>query len=184
MDDVSVKIERELGPKEDIESTLVHVQHVEHDKSSSSSSSTSSSDDESRAFEKKSEEVASYNNEDKSATAMSEEIPKVAESEVLGNADSNSAVETAAVDNLVKAVAEEVNHAAEISENKSVSDVVESGLNGSEEKLLPSSNGISSVPLEGNEGKNFPSQGTPAESSNVAEKTQDFGPPDYSEKQV
>ncbi|XWS15907.1 hypothetical protein CRYUN_Cryun34aG0042700 [Craigia yunnanensis] len=185
LDDViAVKIEKELEPKEDLESTHVPIQHVEHDKSSSSSSSRSSSDDESQAFEKKSKEVTSYINEDKPATVMSEEVLKVAENGTLGDVDSNSAVETAAVDNLVKTVAEEVNHATEISANKSVSDVVESELKESEEKLLPSSNGISRVELEGNEGKFFPSSGTPtAESSNIAEKTQDSGPHDYSEKQ-
>ncbi|XVF87232.1 hypothetical protein PTKIN_Ptkin18bG0102200 [Pterospermum kingtungense] len=182
-DVISVKIEKELGPKEDLESTLVHVQLVEHDKSSSSSSSSGSSDDESQAFEKKSKEAASYTNEDKSATVMSEEVLKVAESEALGDADSNSAVETAAVDILVKTVTQEVNPATKISENKSVTDVVESELNESEEKLLPSSNGTM-VELEGNEGKLSPSSGAPiAESSNVAEKPQNSGPHDYPEKQ-
>ncbi|XWS19774.1 hypothetical protein CRYUN_Cryun31cG0045700 [Craigia yunnanensis] len=183
LDDViAVKIEKELGPKEGLESTNVHIQHVEHDKSSSSSSS--SSDNESQAFEKKSKEVTSYSNEDKSATVMSEEVLKVAENETLGEVDGNSAVETAAVDNLIKIVAEEVNHATEISANNSVSDVVESGLKESEEKLLPSSNGISRVELEGNERNFFPSSGTPtAESSNVAEKTQNSGPHGCSEKQ-
>ena len=186
LDDViAVKIEKELGPKEDLESTHVPIQHVEHGKSSSSSSSGSSSDDESQAFEKKSKELTSCSNEDKPATVMSEEVLKVAENETLWDVDSNSAVEIDAVDNLVKTVAEEVNHTTEISANKSVSDVAESELKESEEKLLPSSNGISRVELEGNEGKNFPSSGTPtAESSNIVEKTQDSGLHDYSKKQV
>ncbi|XWS12430.1 hypothetical protein CRYUN_Cryun37aG0088400 [Craigia yunnanensis] len=198
LDDVGVKIEKEWEPKEDLESRHVPIQHVEHDKCSSSSSSRSSrsnSDDESQAFEKKSKEeaynlgskVTSYSNEDKSATVISEEVLKVAENEMLGDIESNSAVQTAAVDNLVKpvlSVTEEVDHDAEISANKSVSDVVESGLKESEEKLLPSSNGNSRVELEGNEGKISPSSVTPtAESSNVAEKTQDSEPHDYSEKQ-
>ncbi|XP_022720337.1 uncharacterized protein LOC111278110 isoform X2 [Durio zibethinus] len=189
LDDViALKIEKELGPKEDLESTHVPVQHVEHDKSSSSSSSSSSSrsssDDESQAFEKKSKEVTSYGNEDKSAMVMSEKVLKVAENETLGDVDSNFAVETATFDNLVKTIAEEATHAIEISANKSESDLAESGLNESGEKLLPSSNGISRVELEENEGKVFPSSGTAiAESSNVAEKTQDSGPHIYSEKQ-
>ncbi|XWS18581.1 hypothetical protein CRYUN_Cryun32bG0057100 [Craigia yunnanensis] len=198
LDDVGVKIEKELEPKEDLESTHVHIQHVEHVKSSSSSSRSSrcNSDDESQAFEKKSKkeayklgsEVTSYSNEDKSATVMSEEVLEVAENETLGDVDSNSAGETAAVDNLVNtvlSVTEEVRHVTEISANKSVSDVVESGLKESEEKLLPSSNGTSRVELEGNEGKKFPSSGMPtAESSDIAEKTQDSGSHDYSKKQV
>ncbi|XP_007025205.2 PREDICTED: serrate RNA effector molecule homolog [Theobroma cacao] len=197
-DVVAVKIDKELEPKEDMESTRVIIQHVEHDKSSSSSSrsSSSSSDDESEASEKKSKEEAfnfvpeatSYNIEDKSATIMSEEVVKVAENEKLGDVDSNSAVETAAVDNLVKtvlSVPEEVDHAVEISLKKSVvSDVVEVGLKESEEKLLPSTNGFSRDELEGNEGKIFPLSSTStAESSNVAEKIQESGTPDYSEKQ-
>ncbi|XP_021293856.1 uncharacterized protein DDB_G0271670-like [Herrania umbratica] len=196
-DVVAVKNDKELEP-EDMESTRVIIQHIEHDKSSSSSSrsSSSSSDDESEASEKKSKEEAfnfvpeatSYNIEDKSATIMSEKVAKVAENETLGDVDGNSAVETAAVDNLVKPVLsmpEEVDHAVEFSIKKSVvSDVVESGLKESEEKLLPSSNGFSRDELEGNEGKIFPLSSTStAESSNVAEKVRDSGTPDYSEKQ-
>ncbi|XP_022724019.1 uncharacterized protein LOC111280802 [Durio zibethinus] len=196
LDDVGVKIEKEWEPGEDLESTHIPIQHSEHDKSSSSSSSSSSrsnADDESQAFQKMSKEeaynlgseVTSYSNEDKSV--MSEEVPKVAETETLRDLDGNSAVETAAGDNLVKtvlSVTEEVGRATEISANKSVSDVVESGLKESQEKLLPSSNGTSRGELEGNEGKNFPSSGTPAESSYVVEKTQDSGPHDDSKKQA
>ncbi|XVE51537.1 hypothetical protein DITRI_Ditri02bG0049900 [Diplodiscus trichospermus] len=180
LDDViAVKFEKELGTKEDFESTDVLIQHVEGEKNSSSSSSRSSSDDESQAFEKKSKEVTSYSDEDKSA-----EVVKVAENEILGDVASNAVVETAAFDNLGKTVAEKVNHATEISSNKSVSDVVESGLKESEEKLLPSSNGTASVELAGNQGNFFPASDTPtAESSNVVEKTQDSGRHDYSEKQ-
>lgn len=190
LDDVDVKIVKEWEPNKDLESTHVSIQHVDRDKSSSTSSN-SSSDDESQAFEKKSNEetcnlgsdAASYSTEDKSATVLSEEVLKVAENNTLENADSNSAVETVAVDNLVKnmsSVPEEV----EFSAKNSVPDVVESGLKENEEKLLPSSNGVSGVELEGVEGKNFPSSGIPtAETSNVAEKNHASGPHGYPEKQ-
>ncbi|XVF25542.1 hypothetical protein REPUB_Repub13aG0221200 [Reevesia pubescens] len=189
LDDVDVTIEKEWEPKEDLESTEVPIQHVVHDKSSSSSNN---SDEEPQAVEKKSKgeayilgyEVTSCSNGDKSATVISEEVLEVAENETLGDVDSNSAVETAAVDNLVKtvlSVPEEVDHATETV--LSVPDVVELGFKESEEKLLPSLNGISRVELGGNEGKVFPSSGTPAQSSTVAEKTQDSEPHDYSKKQ-
>ncbi|KAG8494554.1 hypothetical protein CXB51_012190 [Gossypium anomalum] len=166
-DDVfAVKVEGELGPKEDLGSTLVAIRHIKHEKSSSSSSSRSSSDDESQASQKNSEEEAynfvseaiAYGNEDKLATVTSEEVLKLVENEAVGNVDSNSAVETANVDNLVKGglyVPEELDHAAEVSANKSVSVVVETGLKESEEKLLPSSNGVSQVELGENEGKMY-----------------------------
>ncbi|KAH1055908.1 hypothetical protein J1N35_033973 [Gossypium stocksii] len=190
LDDADVKIVKEWEPNKDLESTHVSIQHVDHDKSSSSSSN-SSSDDEPQAFEKKSNEetcnlgsdAALYSTEDKSATVLSEEVLKVAENNTLENVDSNSAVETVAVDNLVKntlSVREEVEFAAK----NSVPDVVESGLKENEEKLLPSSNGVSGVELEGVEGKNFPSSGIPtAETSDVAEKNHASGPHGYPEKQ-
>ncbi|KAA3478126.1 serrate RNA effector molecule-like protein [Gossypium australe] len=182
LDDADVKIVKEWEPNKDLECTHVSIQHVDHDKSSSSSSN-SSSDDESQAFEKKSNEETSYSTEDKSAAVLSEEVLKVAENNTLENVDSNSAVETVAVDNLVKnmsSVAEEVEFAAK----NSVPDVVESGLKENEEKLLPSSNGISGVELGGVEGKNFPSSGIPtAETSDVAEKNHASGPHGYPEKQ-
>ncbi|XP_022715669.1 uncharacterized protein LOC111274914 [Durio zibethinus] len=192
LNDVDVKIEKEWEPKEDLESTHVPIQHVEHDKSSSSSSS---SGDESQALQKKSKEeacnlgseVVLLNNEDKSATIMSEEVQKVVENETLGDVDRNYAEETVAVGNLVKtvlSVPEEVDYATEIPANKSVADVVESRLKDSEEKSLPSSNGISRVALAGNEGKFFPASGIPtAEISNVAEINQESRPHDYSIQQ-
>ncbi|KAE8688246.1 P-glycoprotein 9 isoform 1 [Hibiscus syriacus] len=152
-DVVAVKIEKESEPEENLESTL-------HDKSSSSSSS--SSDDESKASEKKSKDEA-YNF-------------------AVRNVGSNSAAGTADVDNLIKtavSVQEEVDHATEVSANKSVLDV-EPGLNGSEEKLLPSSNGVSRFE---NEGKISSSSVTSAESSTVVNKTQHFESHDHSEKQ-
>ncbi|KAL4331818.1 hypothetical protein GQ457_07G029960 [Hibiscus cannabinus] len=193
-DVVAVKFEKELRPKEDFESTLVTVKHIEHDKSSSSSSTSSSSDDESQASEKKSKEeaynfgseVTSYGNEDKPATLMSEDVPKVVEKEAVGIVNSNSAVGTANVDNLIKtalSVQEEVDNASEVSANKSVPDVVEPGLKGSEEKLLPSTNGVSRLGLGENEGKISSSSGTSAESSTVVDKTQHFESHDHSEKQ-
>lgn len=190
LDDVDVKIVKEWEPNKDLESTHVSIQHVDRDKSSSTSSN-SSSDDESQAFEKKSNEetcnlgsdAASYSTEDKSATVLSEEVLTAAENNTLKNVDSNSAVETVAVDNLVKnmsSVPEEV----EFSAKNSVPDVVESGLKENEEKLLPSSNGASGVELEGVERKNFPSSGIPtAETSNVAEKNHASGPHGYPKKQ-
>ncbi|KAK9022802.1 hypothetical protein V6N11_003041 [Hibiscus sabdariffa] len=193
-DVVAVKFEKELKAKEEFESTLVTVKHVEHDKSSSSSSS--SSDDESQASEKKSKEeaynfgseVTSYGNEDKPATLMSEEVPKVVENEAVGIVNSNSAVGlgTANVDNLLKtalSVQEEVDNASEVSANKSLPDVVEPGLKGSEEKLLPSTNGVSRLGLGENEGKISSSSDTSAESSTVGDKTQHFESHDHSEKQ-
>ncbi|GMI91629.1 hypothetical protein HRI_002832200 [Hibiscus trionum] len=187
-DVVAVKIEKELGPKEDLESTLVTVKHIEHDKSSSSSS-----DDESQASEKKSKEeaynfgskVTVYGNEDKPTTVMSEEVLTVVENEAVRNDNSNSAVGTADVDNLVKTALseqEEVDHATEVFANKPVPDVVEPGLKGSEEKLLPSSNGVSRLELGENEGK-ISSSGASAESSTVLDKTQHFESHDHSEKQ-
>ncbi|MBA0867997.1 hypothetical protein Goshw_007227 [Gossypium schwendimanii] len=190
LDDVDVKIVKEWEPNKDLESTHVSIQHVDHDKSSNTSSN-SSSDDESQAFEKKSNEetcnlgsdAASYSTEDKSATVLSEEVLKVAENNTLENVDSNSAAETVAVDNLVKnmsPVPEEV----EFSAKSSVPDVVESGMKENEEKLFPSSNGASGVELEGVERKNFPSSGIPtAETSNVAEKNHASGPHGYPKKQ-
>lgn len=196
-DDVfAVKDENESGPKEDLESTLVTIRHIKHEKSSSSSSSRSSSDDESQASKKKSKEEAynfvceatSYGNEDKLATVTSEEILKLVENEAVGNVDSNSAVETANVDSLVKSglsVPEEVNHAAEVSANKSVPDVVEPGLKESEEKLLPSSNGVSQVESGENERKNISSSATStAESSTLVENPQHLESHDHSENQV
>ncbi|XVF40224.1 hypothetical protein PTKIN_Ptkin01aG0094500 [Pterospermum kingtungense] len=191
LDDVGVKVEREWEPKGDLESTDVTVHHVEYDKKSSSRSSRSSSDDESQTFEKKPKEesynldseVTSYGNEDKPVTVISEVVLKVAGNETPGDIDGNSAVGTAVVDKLVKTVlpvTQEVGHSTEISANKSVSDVVESGLKESEEKLLPSSNGTSRVELEGN---NFSSSGIPTAESSNEEKNQDSGPHDYSEKQ-
>ncbi|XVE88307.1 hypothetical protein DITRI_Ditri19aG0059500 [Diplodiscus trichospermus] len=195
--DVGVKVEKEWEPNEDLERTHVYIQHIERDKSSSSSnsgSSRSNSDDESQALEKKSKEeaynlgseVTSYTNEASSAAVMSEEVLKVAGNETLGHVDGNSSAKAAAIDNMGKTVlhvTEEVGHASGISANKSVSDVVESGLKESEENLLPSSNGTSRVELEGNEGKIFPSSGTSAENSNNAEITKDSGPHDNFEKQ-
>ncbi|KAL4279520.1 hypothetical protein GQ457_03G036050 [Hibiscus cannabinus] len=189
---VAVKIEEESGPKEDLQSTLVTIQHIEHEKSSSSCSN--SSDDESQASEKKSNdkaysfgsEVTSYGNEDKPASVMSEEVLKVVENEALEKVDSNSAVGTADAYNSVNAalsVQEEVNRATEVSANKSVPDVVEPGLKGSEEKVLPSSICVSRFELGENEGK-FPSSSvTSAESSTVVDKTQLFESHDQSEKQ-
>ncbi|GMI72963.1 hypothetical protein HRI_000965600 [Hibiscus trionum] len=181
---VDVKIKKGCEPKSD----LVSIQHVKHDKSSSSSSSSrSSSDDESQAFKKKSKgkarnigsEVASYNTENKSATVFAEEVPKVAENGAFDNGGSNSTGDTVAVDNSVK-TALSIPEAAK----NSVPVVVESGLKANEEKLFPSSNGISGVELEGVEGKNFPSSDIPtAESSNVAEANQTLEPHEYSEKQ-
>ncbi|KAB2029371.1 hypothetical protein ERO13_D05G154000v2 [Gossypium hirsutum] len=195
-DDVfAVKVEDESGPKEDLETTLVAIRHIKHEKSSSSSSSRSSSDDESQATQKNSKEEAynfvseatAYGNEDKLATVTSEEVLKLVENEAVGNVDSNSAVETANVDNLVKSglyVPEELDHAAEVSANKSVSVVVEPGLKESEEKLLPSSNGVSQVELGENEGKNVSSSATStAESSTVVENPQHLESHDHSEKQ-
>ncbi|KAK8692530.1 hypothetical protein V6N13_075989 [Hibiscus sabdariffa] len=190
-DVVAVKIEEESGPKEDLESTLVTIQHIEHENSSSSCSN--SSDDESQASEKKSKvaynfgsEVTSYGNEDKPASVMSEEVLKVVENEALEKVDSNSASGTADVYNLVNAalsVQEEVVRATEVSANKSVPDVVEPGLKGSEEKVLPSSICVSRFELGENEGK-FPSSSvTSAESSTVVDKTQHFESHDQSEKQ-
>ncbi|GMI82266.1 hypothetical protein HRI_001895900 [Hibiscus trionum] len=191
-DVVAVKIEKESGRKEDLESTLVTIRHIEHDKSCSSCSS--SSDDESQASEKKSKdkaynfgsEVTSYGNEDKPVSVMSEEVLKVVENEAVGNVDSNSAVGTADVYNLVKtalSVPEEVDHAIEVSANKSVPGVVETGLKGSEEKMLPSSIGVSKFELGENEG-NFSSSSVPsAESGTVVDKTQHFESHDHSENQ-
>ncbi|KAG8490762.1 hypothetical protein CXB51_013977 [Gossypium anomalum] len=185
LDDVDVKIVKEWERNKDLESTHVSIQHVDRDKSSSTSSN-SSSDDESQAFEKMSNEetcnlgsnAASYSTEDKSATVLSEEVLKVAENNTLENVDSNSAVETVAVDNLVKNISS-VPEEVEFSAKNSVPDVVESGLKENEEKLLPSSNGVSGV-----EGKNFPSSGIPtAETSNFAEKNHASGPQGYPEKQ-
>ncbi|KAL4279544.1 hypothetical protein GQ457_03G035800 [Hibiscus cannabinus] len=152
------------------------------------------SDDESQASEKKSNdkaysfgsEVTSYGNEDKPASVMSEEVLKVVENEALEKVDSNSAVGTADAYNSVNAalsVQEEVNRATEVSANKSVPDVVEPGLKGSEEKVLPSSICVSRFELGENEGK-FPSSSvTSAESSTVVDKTQLFESHDQSEKQ-
>ncbi|KAE8699343.1 P-glycoprotein 9 isoform 1 [Hibiscus syriacus] len=190
-DVVAVKIERESGPKENFESTLVTIQHIEHDKSSSSSSS--SSDDESQASEKKSKdeaynfgsEVTAYGNDDKPINIMSEEFLKIVENEAARNVDSNSAAGTADVDNLVKtavSVQEELDHATEVSANKSVPDV-EPGLKRIEEKLLPSSNGVSRFELRENEGKFSSSSVTSAESSTVVDKTQHSESHDHSEKQ-
>lgn len=191
LDDADVKIEQGWEPNKDLESTHASIQHVDHDKSSSSSSD-SSSNDESQTFEKKSNEetcklgsdAVSYSTEDKAATVLSEEVLKVAENNTLENVDSNSAVETVAVDNLVKNTSS-VPGEVEISAKNSVPDVVESGLKENEEKLLPSSNGVSGVELEGVEGKNSPSSGIPtSETSNVAEKNHASGPHGYPEKQV
>ncbi|XP_039004330.1 uncharacterized protein LOC120131398 [Hibiscus syriacus] len=184
-DVVAVKIEKEWGPEENLESTLVTVQDIEHDKSSSSSS-----DVESEASEKKSKdeaynfgsEVTAYGNDDKPVSVISEDVLKVVENAAVRNVGSNSAAGTADVDNLVKtavSVQEEVDHATEVSANKSASDV-DPGLNESEEKLLPSSNGISRFE---NEGKISSSSVTYAESSTVVDKTQHFESRDHSEKQ-
>ncbi|KAK8580566.1 hypothetical protein V6N13_143646 [Hibiscus sabdariffa] len=189
-DVVAVKIEKESGPKEDLESTLVTIQHIEHEKISSSCSN--SSDDESQASENKSKvaynfgsEVTSYGNEDKPTSVLSE-VLKVVENEALEKVDSNSAVGTADVYNLVNAalsVQEEVDHATEVSANKSVPDVVEPALKGSEEKVLPSSICVSRFKLGENEGKISSSSVTSAESSVVLDKTQHFESHDRSEKQ-
>ncbi|PPD84072.1 hypothetical protein GOBAR_AA37111 [Gossypium barbadense] len=162
-DDVfAVKVEDESGPKEDLETTLEEAYNFVS-------------------------EATAYGNEDKLATVTSEEVLKLVENEAVGNVDSNSAVETANVDNLVKSglyVPEELDHAAEVSANKSVSVVVEPGLKESEEKLLPSSNGVSQVELGENEGKNVSSSATStAESSTVVENPQHLESHDHSEKQ-
>ncbi|XP_039049207.1 uncharacterized protein LOC120190150 [Hibiscus syriacus] len=188
-DVVAVKIEKELGSQEDLESTLVTVQHIEHDKSSSSSRSNSDDESEKKSKEEAynfGSEVAAYGNEDKLATVMSEEVLKVVENEAVGNVNGNSAVGTANVDNLVKtafSVQEEADHATEVSANKSVPDVVEPGLKGSEEQLLPSSNGVSGLELRETEGKISSSSGNSAESCTVVDKTQHFESHDHSEKQ-
>ncbi|KAE8728731.1 P-glycoprotein 9 isoform 1 [Hibiscus syriacus] len=185
---VDVKIEKGWELTNDLESTHVSIQHVELDKNSSSSSS---SDDESQVSEKKSKEeacnigseVASYNIENKSATVLAEDVPKVAEHGAFENGDSNSAGDIVAVDNAVK-TALSMPELSETSEKNSVPDVVESGLKANEEKLLPSSNVISGVKLEGAEGKDFPSLDIPtAETNNFAETNQTLEPHEYSEKQ-
>ncbi|GMI85962.1 hypothetical protein HRI_002265500 [Hibiscus trionum] len=190
LDDIDVKIEKVWEPKNDLESTLVSIQHVEHDKSSSSSSgsssgksSCSSSDDESQAFKMKSKEEASYDTQDESTTVLSEEVPKVAENETFENGASDSEGMTVAVDNSVKSELS-MPEKTDFSATNSVPDVVESGLKANEEKLLPSSNGVSGVELEGAEGKKFPSSDIPtAETSNVAETNQTLDPHEHSEKQ-
>ncbi|XP_039034619.1 uncharacterized protein LOC120170829 [Hibiscus syriacus] len=151
----------ESHEEKSMEETLRDSKHAEHNKSSSCSGS---SDDESRVSEKKSKEEA-YNlgsedtscaNKDDSATITS---MKVAENGTHRNVNANSANFT----------------------NKSVYNVVESRSQESEVELLPPSNGISRVELEGNEVEVSPYSSTsPAETSNVAEKTRDAEPHDDS----
>ncbi|KAK9014210.1 hypothetical protein V6N11_005375 [Hibiscus sabdariffa] len=186
---VDVKIGK---PKSGLESKRISSKHVKRDKSSSSSSSSHcSSDEESRAFEKKSKgkacnigsEMASYNTENKSAAVLAEGVPKVIEIGAFENGNSNSAGGTVAVDNSVKTVLSMPEVPPKTSEKNSVPVVVESGLKANEEKLCPSSNGISGVELEGVEGKGFPSSDIPTESSNVGETNRTLDPHEYSEKQ-
>ncbi|KAL4311962.1 hypothetical protein GQ457_01G041120 [Hibiscus cannabinus] len=174
-------------PKSGLESKRISSKHVKRDKSSSSSSSShSSSDEESRAFEKKSKgkacnigsEVASYSTENKSAAVLAEGVPKVIEIGAFENGNSNSAGGTVAVDNSVKTGLSMPEVPPITSEKNSVPVVVESGLKANEEKLFPSSNGISGV-----EGKGFPSSDISTESSNVGETNRTLDPHEYSEKQ-
>ncbi|KAL4385941.1 hypothetical protein GQ457_09G003420 [Hibiscus cannabinus] len=151
---------------DDVEAAPARIQHVEHDKSSSCSSS---SDYESQASEKMSKaEKTSHGNGDKSATVVS---MKVAENGTHGDVNGNSAVEAAAVENLVKTVTEEVGNGTIISANESV----ESCSNESETESFLPSNGISGVELEG---KVFSSSST-----HVEENTRDSEPHDSSKKQ-
>ncbi|KAL4367389.1 hypothetical protein GQ457_05G027810 [Hibiscus cannabinus] len=190
LDDIDVIIEKGREPKNDLESTHVTIQHVDHDKSSSSSSnsssgksSRSSSDDESPASKMKSKEDASYDTQDELTTVLSEEVPKVAENGTFENGGSNSAGKTVVVDNSVKTVLS-MPEKTDFFPKNSVPDVVDSGLKANEDKLLPSSNGVSGVELEGAEGKNFPSSDIPtAETSNVVETSQTLEPHEHSEKQ-
>ncbi|KAK8612852.1 hypothetical protein V6N13_092956 [Hibiscus sabdariffa] len=189
LDDIEVKIEKGREPKNDLESTHVTIQHVDHDKSSSSSSSSSgkssrsSSDDESPASKMESKEDVSYDTHDELTTVLSEEVLKVAENGTFENDGSNSAGMTVAVDDSVKAVLS-MPEKTDFSPKNSVPDVVDSGLKANEDKLLPSSNGVSLVELEGAEGKHFPSSDIPtAETSNVAETNQTLQPHEHSEKQ-
>ncbi|KAE8734307.1 P-glycoprotein 9 isoform 1 [Hibiscus syriacus] len=187
-DNVDFKIGKGLEPKNDIENTHVSIQHVKRDKSSSSSSSSSgksscsSSDDESQAFKMKSKEEASYDTLDKTTTVLSV-VPKVTENVTFENGGSNSAGKTVAVDGSVK-TALSMPEKTDISAKNSLPDAVESGLKASEENLLPSSNGISGIELEGAEGKNFSSSDIPTtESSDVAETNRTLEPDEHSEKQ-
>ncbi|KAI9402988.1 hypothetical protein POPTR_001G354600v4 [Populus trichocarpa] len=150
-DNIAVNIEREVNSKQNVESKNVFIEHVDSSKESHDeddrSSSSSSFSNESQAFEKKSKEA---NDEEKENGSFSEEVKQIPENEKpVKEADSNSVLETASADlvNPAVPISETAKVVIEIAqvENPEVLEVVESGFEDDEDKLLPVSNEIAEV---------------------------------------
>jgi hypothetical protein len=148
---IAVNIEREVNSKQNMESKNVFIEHVDSSKESHDeddrSSSISSFSNESQAFEKKSKEA---NDEEKENGSFSEEVKQIPENEKpVKEADSNSVLETASADlvNPAVPISETAKVVIEIAqvENPEVLEVVESGFEDDEDKLLPVSNEIAEV---------------------------------------
>jgi hypothetical protein len=147
-DNIAVNIEREMNSKQNVESKNVFIEHVDSSKEShdedDGSSSSSSFSNESQAFEKKSKEA---NDEEKENGSFSEEVKQIPENEKpVKEADSNSVLETASADlvNPAVPISETAIEIAQV-ENPEVLEVVESGFEDDEDKLLPVSNEIAEV---------------------------------------
>ncbi|XP_061948584.1 nucleolin 2-like [Populus nigra] len=149
--DIAVNIEREVNSKQNVESKNVFIEQVDSSKESHDeddrSSSSSSFSNESQAFEKKSKEAK---DEEKENGSFSEEVKQIPENEKpVKEADSNSVLETASADlvNPVVPISETAKVVVEIAqvENPEVLEVVESGFEDDEDKLLPVSNEIAEV---------------------------------------
>ncbi|KAB5521146.1 hypothetical protein DKX38_025465 [Salix brachista] len=147
-DNIVVKVEREVNSKQNVESKDVFIElgdsskesHDEDDRSSSSSGFNN----ESQAFEKKSKEA---NGEEKEIGSFSEEVKQIPENgKPVKEANRNSVLETASADlvNPVVPISEKAKFVIEIAqvENPEVLEVVESGSEEDEDKLLPISNKV------------------------------------------
>ncbi|KAJ6301927.1 hypothetical protein OIU77_016102 [Salix suchowensis] len=147
-DNIAVKVEREVNSKQNVESKDVFIElgdsskesHDEDDRSSSSSGFNN----ESQAFEKKSKEA---NGEEKEIGSFSEEVKQIPENgKPVKEANRSSVLETASADlvNPVVPISEKAKFVIEIAqvENPEVLEVVESGSEEGEDKLLPISNKV------------------------------------------
>ncbi|KAJ6979371.1 hypothetical protein NC653_027506 [Populus alba x Populus x berolinensis] len=150
-DNRAIKIEREVNSDQNVESKDV-IEYVDCPKESPDeddrSSSSSSSSNESQVFEKKSKEA---NDEEKEFGSFPEEVKQIPENEKsVKEVNNNSVLETASAIHLVNPVvpiSETVKYVMESAqvENSEVLEVVESGFEENEDRLLPLSNEVVEV---------------------------------------
>ncbi|XP_011015861.1 PREDICTED: uncharacterized protein LOC105119420 isoform X1 [Populus euphratica] len=151
-DNSAIKIEREVNSEQNVESKDINEyvdcpkeSHGEDDRSSSSGSSSN----ESQVFEKKSKEA--NDDEDKEFGSFPKEVKQIPENEKpVKEVNNNSVLETASAVYLVNPVvpiSETVKFDMESAqvENSEVLEVVESGFEENEDRLLPISNEVVEV---------------------------------------